>query len=86
MIQTKELLIQSLSSMGYVIPANAKFFRFKKDKEDLVGMKVGEYLHSCHIDSSDIHVLLCIERNDEINGHLYDTFVVDVWDMWAKEI
>lgn len=45
-----------LSSRGIMVPNDAEFYRVVKD--DRIGMKVGSYTHSCHIDTSDFVVLL----------------------------
>ncbi len=87
----KNELIKELNSMGYITISpnhleNSRFYEFKKDKETIIGMKVGQYTHSCHVDSSDIYVLLCLKRNTNEYGRLYDTYVTDVWDIWAKEV
>ncbi len=87
MIKDKSELIKELNGMGFLASSTNKFYSFKdKNKELIIGMKVGEYIHSCHVDSSDIYVLLCLKRNTNEYGHLYDTYVTDVWDTWTKEV
>lgn len=47
---------KELSSRGIIVPIGAEFYRVVKDGR--IGMKVGEYTHSCHIDTMDFVVLL----------------------------
>ena len=46
---------KELSSMGYIV-ANPVFYRIRNGNK--IGVRVGQYVHSCHIETSDIFVLL----------------------------
>lgn len=48
-----------LVSRGIVIPNDAEFYQVVKDGR--IGMKVGAYTHSCHVDTSDFVVLLFVD-------------------------
>lgn len=64
-----------IQSFGYEIPKNAEFFKVIRGKnKDLIGMKVGEYTHSCHIETSDIFVLL------HFDAETHKTYVKDYWE------
>jgi len=49
-------LKKQLSSHGIVVPVGAEFYLVVKDGR--LGMKVGSYTHSCHIETSDFVILL----------------------------
>jgi len=57
---------ESLNSMGYSV-TNPEYYKITRGPhEDKVGVKVGSYLHSCHIESSDIIVLLVMDGDREV--------------------
>lgn len=62
---------------GYQIPSNAEFYCEKRDG-NRVGMKIGEYVHVCHIDTTDIFVLLYMTED----GDVVDT----VANFWLERI
>lgn len=49
-----------LKSFGFIIPKDAEFYKTEKNG---IGMKVGHYVHSCHVDTTDIYVLLHIDED-----------------------
>ncbi len=51
---------------GFIIPEKARFFQTKING---IGMLVGEYCHSCHVEGSNIQILL--------HG---DTNIQEYWD------
>lgn len=71
-------LKERLSSSGYLFKS-PKYYKITDDKySGEIGVKVGEFYHSCHVESSDIYVILL---NDLGGNHL-----VEVWDMHAREV
>lgn len=50
---------KELNSRGIIVPINSEFYRVVKDGR--IGMKVGAYTHSCHVDTSDFVVLLFVD-------------------------
>jgi len=50
---------------GYDIPKGVKFYKVTSSRKskytDMIGMKVGEFTHSCHIDTTDFIVLLFVD-------------------------
>lgn len=52
----KKKASKELSSRGFVVPGKAEFYRVLKNGR--VGMKVGEYIHECHLGSTTIYILL----------------------------
>ena len=85
MKQTKELVIKELEGRGFLTKGR-KFYEFRRGDDTFVGMQVGEYVHCCHIEISDIKVLLCIKSKDSYYSKYYDTFLEEVWDLWDKEV
>lgn len=64
----KNLLVQMVSglkkelrSRGFIIPTDAEFYIVGKTGR--VGMKVGGYTHSCHVETTDIVVLFFGDSN-----------------------
>ena len=45
------------TNKGYIINRETEFYK-TFDNLEMIGMKVGQYSHSCHVDSSDFVVLL----------------------------
>ncbi len=80
-MSTKSLIkkcIENLQSKGYVIPDKAEFY---KDRNGNVGMKVGEYIHSCHVDTTDILILLI-----GINTENRDPYIREIWNYGFEKI
>jgi len=74
----KQKLVDVYSGMGFLLPDGSKFWKINglgKD-EGLYGLQVGSFIHSCHVDSTDLIVLLII------NG--CNSYVDDVSDFWLS--
>lgn len=50
-----------LRARGFIVPADAEFYVVGKTGR--VGMKVGGYTHSCHVETTDIVVLFFANSN-----------------------
>lgn len=51
-------LVKIFEGSGYSIPSNSKFWRIQSgDYRGCYGYQVGQYTHSCHIDTTDFIVL-----------------------------
>jgi hypothetical protein len=81
-IPSKEEIVQSFHQYGYIIPKGAEFYKINamasKRGHTCYGMKVGEYTHSCHIDTTECVVLLIVDGT--YHG------VVDTSDMWITKL
>ena len=74
----REKVLRAFSGRGIEIPKGTKFFRIDSgDDIGLYGMQVGSYVHSCHIDTTDLIVLLIV------NGT--DMYVDDKSAFWLSE-
>jgi len=80
---TKEQLIGLYNSRGFYPKTGDKFWKIRSPTKGrgFYGWQVGQYEHSCHIDTTDIIVLLVIEPRDS-NGNCGSTYVMDYSDMW----
>jgi hypothetical protein len=80
-ITTREELVRNFSAFGYQVPTNAKFYKTDsrlKQIENCYGMQIGQYVHSCHIDTTDFIVLLMV------NDH--ESWVEEFDGCWMKEL
>lgn len=76
---TKEDLLKVYSGYGYCVPEGAKFFRIRSGEyEGCYGWQVGQYTHSCHVDTTDLIVLLVYSNNHKFNIEEYA-------DLWLEE-
>ena len=75
---TKQELTKQLTRFGFYVPVNAKFFRFDDKGVPSYGMKVGEYTHSCCIDTTDYIVLLVVKDKQ--------TYVKEIVYLYSTEI
>ncbi len=66
-------LIESLQYKGYIVPKNARFF--KNVTTNKYYMLVGDFQHSCHVDTSNFYALLD-ECGELTKGN----------DSWWKEV
>lgn len=75
---TKEELIFLYEHFGYEIPNGSKFWKIGglQKGRGKYGFQVGQYTHSCHIDSTELIVLLVI---DGYNGNTYLESYSDIW-------
>jgi hypothetical protein len=77
--KTREQVIREFDNFGYVVPPDAKFW--KVHGADMgpgaYGMEVGSYTHSCHIDTTDLKVLLVVDGTE----HYVDSFA----DLWLSD-
>jgi hypothetical protein len=72
-------LKDNFQKFGYIVPAGAQFFTFGESKKAY--MKVGGYSHSCHVDSTDFHVLLgvSVDGKPELqSGHDFNCVEIAV--------
>ena len=76
---TKQELIKQLTGFGFDVPDNAKFYKFRDKSETFCyGMQVGQYSHSCYIDTTDYIILLIVKDNN--------TYVKEVCDFWTTQV
>jgi len=81
-MQTKQQFIKTLQAFGFQFNESNEYYLVSGKigkKDGRIGVKVGEYVHSCHVDTTDILVLLFL--NEDGND-----YVEDVWDFGAKKI
>jgi hypothetical protein len=78
---SKEQLLQLYNTYGYSPKAGDKFYKIRAmgRGQGFYGWQVGHYEHSCHIDTTDIIVLLVIEP-----GPNPQTYIVDFSDNWLE--
>lgn len=78
---TKEDLVKTYESHGYVLKPGDKFWKITRsipqETHSKFGLEVGKFTHSCHIDTTDFIVLLV-----ETTGG--GTTVVHYSDMWLE--
>lgn len=79
--QNKEQLLCLFKSRGYYLKPGDKFYKVKGQGRGngFYGWQVGQYQHSCHIDTSDMIVLLIVEPG--LHG---ETYVIDSYHMWLE--
>lgn len=77
--KTREQLIQEFGHFGYEVPSTAKFWKIHGPNKGLgaYGMEVGSYTHSCHIDTTDLKVLLVVDGNE----HYVESYA----DLWLSD-
>lgn len=78
---TKEQLLSLYNGFGYYPKKGDKFWRIRSKGKGfgMYGWQVGEYEHTCHIDTTTIIVLYVIEP--KTNGY-GDSYVSDHADLW----
>ena len=78
---SKEQILGLFRSRGFYPKTGDKFWKvlcpFNKGR-GLYGWQVGQYEHSCHVDSTDLIVLLIIEPATGT------TYVMEYADMWLE--
>jgi hypothetical protein len=78
-IPTQKEITDSFERFGFEVPKGAEFYKISefatKRGHACYGMKVGAYVHSCHIDTTDFIVLLIVDGLDNWT----DSFGVDTW-------
>ena len=77
-MKTRKQVIDEFESFGINTDSNTKIWYLSQD--GLYGMEVGGYVHSCHIDTTDIKVLLVISENGR------ETLLKSIADLWATEV
>lgn len=78
--KSKEVVIKEFDGFGIVIPTGTKFWRISGEHRNdysLYGMEIGGYTHSCHIDTTDIKVLLVVDG--------IKTYVKEYAEIWLTE-
>ena len=77
---TAAQLGQLYSKFGYVIPTTSKFWKITAPGRGrgLYGLQVGRYTHQCHIDTTDMIVVLVVGDNGQ-------TFVEAYADLWLTD-
>ena len=81
---TKEQLLSLYRGYGYDPKPGDKFWRIKSGKgKGMYGWQVGQFEHSCHIDSTDMIVLYVIEPGTP-TAPAGDHYVCDHADMWLE--
>lgn len=78
---TKDQLLYLYHRRGYYPKTGDKFWKIMSPTKGrgMYGWEVGFYEHSCHIDTTDLHVLLVVEPGP--NGQ---TYVMDYSDLWLQ--
>ena len=78
---SKKELVSLYNSRGYSPKTGDKFWKVRRNGKGygFYGWEVGAYEHSCHIDTTDLKVLLIIEPSRTNGG---DTYVAEFSDMW----
>jgi len=78
---TKEQIISLFNSRGFYPKTGDKFWKIRSQGKGrgFYGWQVGQYEHSCHVDTTDIIVLLVIEPSRTSGG---DCYVESYSDMW----
>lgn len=66
----------NLNTFGFLIPEFAEFYKVTENGK--IGMKVGGFTHSCHVESSDVIILF---HMDEDSNH----FIQEYWGCWDLE-
>jgi acyl-CoA reductase-like NAD-dependent aldehyde dehydrogenase len=76
---TKEYLKSLYEHFGYQIPDGSKFWKIGglEKGRGQYGLQVGQYTHSCHIDTLEIIVLLVLDGNDN--------YVESYADLWLSD-
>ena len=78
----KKALIELLNHYGYQFDNSNEYFinnDYRNKNRDKVGVKVGEFFHSCHIEDTTIFVLLFIDKNGK-------TEIEEVCDIWVRKV
>lgn len=75
---SREEIIKTFDHFGYIVPKNAVFWKVMAPDDGFggYGMEVGQYTHSCHIDTTDLKVLLVVNGDK----HFTDSYA----DIWLK--
>lgn len=71
-------LVKKYRDFGYVVQPGSKFWKFRSPYpcEEGYGLQVGNYEHSCHVDSTEYIVLLIIGDDGK---HYVESFAADTW-------
>jgi hypothetical protein len=79
MRKTREEVTREFDHFGYIVPPTAKFWKIHGPNKGLgaYGMEVGSYTHSCHIDTTDLKVLLVVDGNE----HYVESYA----DLWLSD-
>lgn len=83
---TREELVKEFEGWGFIVPKDAEFYKVSasapahRDEVGHIcfGMKVGEYTHSCHIDTMELTVLLIVDGREN--------WVESFADMWITKL
>lgn len=63
-------IIAHFANHGYVIPDDVEFYLVTRGTDkNRIGMKVGKYIHSCEIETTDMIVLLFIDSNERVKAY-----------------
>jgi len=76
--KTRSEIIKDFNHFGFQVPDKVNFWKIRGPLSHkgfgAYGMEVGRYVHSCHVDTTDLIVLLVVDGNDN--------FVESYSDMW----
>ena len=80
---SKEQLLSLFNSRGFYPKVGDKFWKVRSPTKGrgFYGWQVGQYEHSCHIDTTDLIVLLIIEPSRTCGG---DTYVTEYAEFWLS--
>jgi len=71
-----------LDTFGFLHNKNTKFWRVRSigQFKNLIGMEIGRFIHSCHIDSTDFIVLFFIKNYNNKNeiGYFSDNWLTEI--------
>ncbi len=79
---TKEQLLSLYTGYGYIVNKGDKFWKITSGEgEGFYGWQVGQFEHSCHIDSTDLIVLYVIEPGTPTSpvGKQYLVHTSELW-------
>ena len=76
----KEQFITELQARGFQFSSKNEYYKVKSSGKynNLIGVKVGEYVHSCHVDTTDLIVLMFLDLGNEF----FDSFI----DLWIEKL
>lgn len=77
-----ETFKRDLTGYGYNIPKDVRFWKINTGKHmGQIGMQVGQYSHSCHIETTDFVVLVFFKKSDELVRNLKLKAYSDYFDV-----
>lgn len=78
---TKEEILAMFHRWGYTTPKGAKIWKIHSIDQEKIGgygMEVGQYEHSCHIDTTDFKVLVVVSEEKDYDVQSFN-------DLWLSD-